>query len=70
MTRSFSLTIGIAGRVAPDGGYRYPEGYVPWSAPELYDTGEPGLSNRGHESPFTGLDDAQKRALLEYLKLL
>ena len=48
-------------------GIAYPEGYVPWSEPELYDTRLPGLSNRGHEAEFRGLD---KRALLEYLKLL
>jgi hypothetical protein len=48
-------------------GIAYPEGYTPWSEPELYDTRQPGLSNRGHEAEFRGLD---KRALLEYLKLL
>lgn len=62
--------MGIAGRMAADGVYRYPEGYVPDSTPEIYDTREPGLSNRGHEGPFRGLDEGQKRALLEYLKLL
>jgi hypothetical protein len=62
--------MGIAGRMTPGGDYLYPEGYVPWSTPELYDTRAPGLSNRGHEAEFTGLDAGRKRALLEYLKLL
>ncbi len=61
-------TVGIAGGVGPDGVYRYPAGYIPWSEPELYDTRLPGLGNRGHEHEFTDLTDAQKRALLEYLK--
>jgi hypothetical protein len=64
------VAMGIAGRLAADGVYRYPEGYVPMSTPEVYDTRKPGLSNRGHEGPFRGLDESQKRALLEYLKLL
>ena len=46
----------------------YPEGYRPWSRPTLYDTSQPGRSNAGHELP--GLSDGQKRALLEYLKVL
>ena len=62
--------VGIAGRLDADGAYRYPDGYRPWATPRLYDTAEPGLSNRGHEAEFAGLDEAQKRALLEYLKLL
>jgi hypothetical protein len=34
----------------------------------LYDTKEPGRSNAGHE--VRDLSEAQKRALLEYLKVL
>jgi hypothetical protein len=34
----------------------------------LYDTREPGRSNAGHE--FRLLKEAEKAALLEYLKLL
>ncbi len=62
--------VGIAGRLDDAGTWRCADGYSPWSRPELYDTGQPGLSNRGHEAQFRGLDDDAKRALLEYLKLL
>lgn len=60
--------VGIAGSVDDDGVYRYPKGYVPWSRPMLYDTREPGRSNKGHE--FRDLTEAEKRAVLEYLKVL
>ena len=60
--------MGIAGGVGHDGVYRYPKGYEPWSRPALYDTREAGRSNAGHE--FHVLTEAQKRALLEYLKVL
>ena len=62
--------VGIAGASAPDGVYRYAESYRPWSTPELYDTRMPGRSNAGHERQFAGLGDAEKRALIEYLKTL
>jgi hypothetical protein len=51
-------------------GLSYPEGYQPWSKPVRYDTRKPGRSNRGHEAQFRGLDEAEKRALLEFLKRL
>jgi hypothetical protein len=60
--------LGIAGAPDAEGIYRYPQGYVPWSEPELYDTRMPGRGNTGHERPFAGLADVEKRALLEYLK--
>ncbi|MBM4184984.1 MAG: hypothetical protein FJ207_12345 [Gemmatimonadetes bacterium] len=60
--------VGIAGEAGHDGTYRYPHGYAHWSRPFLYDTTEPGRSNRGHE--FNTLSENDKRALLEYLKLL
>jgi hypothetical protein len=60
--------VGIAGGEDGDGVYRYPAGYEPWSRPVLYDTREPGRSNAGHE--FRGLSEEDKRALLEYLKVL
>lgn len=62
--------VGIAGVAWTDETWRYPAGYVPWSIPELYDTRAPGLSNRGHERPSAGLSDAEKWALIEYLKSL
>ena len=64
------VQLGIAGERFGDGVYRYPDGYVPWSTPEQYDTRQPGLSNRGHEREFAGLSDVEKRALIEYLKTL
>jgi hypothetical protein len=62
--------VGIAGDVDDEGTLHYPRDYRPWSTPSLYDTSEPGRSNRGHETMFAGLSEAQKRALLEYLKRL
>ena len=64
------VDVGIAGRLAEDGVWRYPEGYQPWSDPEVYDTSLPGLSNRGHEREFGPLSEEEKRALIEYLKVL
>lgn len=61
--------VGIAGRDA-GGDYLYPDGYRPWSAPVLIDTRTRGLSNRGHAAEFEALSAAQRRDLLEYLKLL
>jgi mono/diheme cytochrome c family protein len=60
--------MGIAGAPDAEGTYRYPAEYVPWSTPETYDTRKPGLGNQGHEREFAGLSDAEKRALIEYLK--
>jgi mono/diheme cytochrome c family protein len=62
--------VGIAGVRWTDDTWRYPAGYVPWSIPELYDTRAAGLSNRGHERPSLGLSNAEKWALIEYLKTL
>lgn len=62
--------VGIAGVPWTDDTWRNPAGYVPWAIPELYDTRAPGLSNRGHERPSLGLSDADKWALIEYLKSL
>jgi mono/diheme cytochrome c family protein len=61
-------SVGIAGETDAEGTYRYPDGHVPWSTPETYDTRQPGLGNRGHEREFAGLSDEEKRALIEYLK--
>jgi hypothetical protein len=48
----------------------YPAGYQAFSEPAVIDTTKPGLGSGGHEQDFESLDDTQKRALLEYLKLL
>lgn len=61
--------VGVAGRDV-DGDYLYPQGYRPWSAPILIDTRTHGLSNRGHAAEFEALSEAERRDLLEYLKLL
>ena len=58
-------TLGIA--LAPDG--RYPAGYRPWSRPAMSDASALGRSNRGHEYG-SQLSAEERRALIEYLKLL
>lgn len=62
--------MGIAGVMAPNGDYLYPRNYTPWSQPALIDTRTRGLSNQGHAREFEPLSEREKRALLEYLKLL
>lgn len=62
--------MGIAGERRTNGDYLYPRGYQPWSTPSLIDTRARGFSNQGHASEFEALSESQKRALLEYLKLL
>jgi len=47
-----------------------PTDYQPWSIPAEVDTTAFGLSNSGHEVGFAGLGEAEKDALLDYLKLL
>lgn len=47
-----------------------PLDYGPWSIPAEVDTTAFGLSNGGHGVGFEGLTEAEKDALLEYLKLL
>jgi mono/diheme cytochrome c family protein len=51
-------------------GVAYPEGHVPYAAPEWVDTRLPGLGADGHEAPFSGLSREEKLDLLEYLKRL
>lgn len=62
--------VGIDGSTDAEAVMTYPVDYVPWCAPSLYDTTRPGLSNTGHESEFRSMSETEKRALLEYLKLL
>ena len=45
-------------------------GYRPWSTPAEIDTAAFGLGSGGHEKEFAPLSDADKAALIEYLKLL
>ncbi|WP_311271179.1 c-type cytochrome [Sphingobium sp. WCS2017Hpa-17] len=54
-------------RLTPDG--RYPAGYVPFSQPQWIDTDETGRGRNGHLQGTT-LSVADKRALIEFLKLL
>ncbi len=58
-------TVGL--RLKPDGAF--PDGYVPFSEPVLFDTSKPGQTNGGHHHG-AALPQADKRSLLEYLKLL
>ena len=62
--------VGIDGSVDSTGTYGFRADYAPWSAPEMFDTGSRGLSNRGHEKQFSRLSEDQKRDLIEYLKTL
>ncbi len=62
--------VGIDGALNRNGDYVYPESYRPWSMPSLIDTRAPGLGNQGHVAPFNDMSEAEKHALLEYLKLL
>jgi len=54
-------------RLTPDGSY--PQGYRPFSQPAWIDTRAPGRGNTGHDYGVA-LSDAEKQALLAYLKLL
>jgi hypothetical protein len=51
-------------------GVDYPQGYVPFSTPYLYDTRKYGQSNAGHVKQVEGLAIGDKMALIEFLKLL
>lgn len=64
--------VGIELVQAPDGdgSWGYRPGYRPWSEPRLIDTTAPGWSNRGHETQVSGLKEADKWDLIEYLKTL
>lgn len=64
------VDVGIAGRRTSDGAWAYPENYAPFSTPAWIDTRESGLSNRGHTQEFTGLSEADRLALIEFLKRL
>ena len=64
------IRVGIDGAIDDRGVMVYPASYVPWCTPSLYDTSLPGLSNSGHEREFRSMTEAEKEALLEYLKLL
>ncbi|WP_299153630.1 hypothetical protein [uncultured Tateyamaria sp.] len=48
---------------------RYPRDYIPFSTPVVLDTGQPGLSSKGHAFGAT-LSEADKTALIEFLKQL
>lgn len=62
--------VGIDGQLDGQGVWTYPEGYVPWANTALFDTTKKGHSSQGHTSPFDDMSDADKRALIEYLKTL
>jgi mono/diheme cytochrome c family protein len=64
------MQVGIAGTLNSEGVWVYPTGYIPWSKPVLFDTADPGRSNKGHEREFTALTEVENASLLEFLKLL
>jgi hypothetical protein len=61
--------VGVAG-VMQDGAWTTPPDYTPWAEPVRIDTSVPGLQAMGHDRPFDTMSEADKAALLEYLKLL
>ena len=61
--------VGIAGELRGQD-WRYPQGYAPWSQPQLFDTTLPGHRNSGHAKQVARLDEEERRAVLEYLKRL
>ena len=61
--------IGVALGADSAGIRRYAEGYTPWSSPQVFDTRQPGRSNRGHDREFTSLPESDRAALIEYLKV-
>lgn len=68
---SFALDlkrVGIAGQLDADGTWTFPADYLPTSEPQLFDTTQPGRSNRGHETQVESLTDDEALDLLEYLK--
>ena len=64
------VRVGVDGEPDRQGVYRYPAGYQPWSTPVMFDTSDRGLSNSGHEDEFNRLSEAEKDALIEFLKVL
>ncbi len=62
--------VGVALAREVEGTLRYDAAYRPWSTPQIYDTTQPGRSNRGHEKEFVELSVAERLELIEYLKLL
>jgi hypothetical protein len=62
--------MGVAGELAADGVFRYPEGYRPWMLPEVYDTSRPGHHNGGHVEPFAHMLESERKAVMEFLKRL
>ncbi len=59
--------VGIRGEAVGDA-WRYRADDRPWMLPDTYDTTRPGHSREGHVAPFDSLTEAQKDALLEFLK--
>jgi hypothetical protein len=51
-------------------GVSYPAGHTPFATPQTIDTTQAGFGNRGHETEVEGLSARERRALIEYLKLL
>lgn len=62
--------VGVKGELDSQGRYMLPTGKKSWAQSYLYDTREPGKSNRGHEKYFLKLSQKEKLDLIEYLKRL
>lgn len=62
--------VGVKGELDSQGRYMQPKGRKSWAQSYIYDTREPGKSNRGHEKYFLKLSQKEKLDLIEYLKRL
>ncbi len=62
--------VGIAGVLDSTGTWRDTTAYRPWSGSRIYDVARPGFGNGGHEREVADLSEADRRAVLEYLKRL
>ncbi|MCZ0737914.1 hypothetical protein [Phreatobacter sp. AB_2022a] len=62
--------VGLALAPGPDGVWRDPSDYRPFAGSVEIDTRRTGFSNRGHEREVSDLSAEERRALIEYLKLL
>lgn len=62
--------MGVALEPGSDGVWRFPRDYEPFSRRSVIDCSQLGRSNRGHEMPFSNMSEADKAAVVEYLKRL
>jgi len=64
------IEVGIKGSMNAKGIYAFDKNYQAWTKSSIFNTNEPGKSNKGHEKEFDKLSETEKRDLLEFLKNL